>query len=65
MPTRYLRIVRPSEGRVFTEEEKEASRKRLELGRLKRMENLGRRVNNEDDELEDIDLDDDLLEIET
>ncbi len=33
MPTRYLRIVRPSEGRVFTEEEKEASRKRLELGR--------------------------------
>lgn len=36
MPTNYLRITRPPEGRIFTEEEKEISKKHLEEGRLKR-----------------------------
>lgn len=57
MPTRYLRIVRPSEGRTLTEEEKEASRKRLELGRQKRMENLGRAEFVEDEELDGVEPD--------
>lgn len=55
LPTRYLRIVRPSEGRIMTEEEKEASRKRLELGRQKRMENLGKAETIE--ELDDMESD--------
>lgn len=62
MPTRYLRIVRPSEGRILTEEEKEASRKRLELGRQKRMENLGKSDTIEDEELDHMELDNEYEE---
>lgn len=52
LPTNYLRITRPPEGRVVSEEEKAELRERFEKARQKRLENMRRNGLN-DQELEE------------